>query len=342
MSERSPVAPDISVCIANYNGDPYVRDCLASVYAQYGDFTFEVLLHDDNSTDDSLALVHGEFPNVRELESCTNVGFCISNNRMVAAARGRYVLLLNNDATLHPGSLQRLLAFARDGHEHDILGLPQYTLIDGLLMDRGWRVDVFLNPLPVLAPGTHEVAVATGACLWIPRELWNEVGGFPEWFESIAEDIYLCLTARLLGHQVIVLDEPGFDHWVGRNLGGGRVVAQRLQTTVRRRALSERNKTFVMLLCYPTVALVIVLPFYALALVVEALFLSVAGIGFKKVLRIYATIPQSVWRTRRRLAALRSRLQHRRQCSLLRFFAQTSLAPHKLVMLLRHGLPKLQ
>ena len=342
MSDELRKLPDISVCIANYNGDPYVLDCLASVYAQKGEFTVEVLLHDDCSTDGSLALIRQAYPDVVALEGAKNAGFCISNNRMVEASRGRYVLLLNNDAVLRPGSLRRFFEFAESGHPTDIVGLPQYTLVDGSLMDRGFRTDIFMNPIPSLAPATHEVAVATGACLWVPRAVWDAVGGFPEWFESIAEDIYLCVAARLLGHRVFVLDAPGFDHWVGKNLGGGKVVARRMRTTVRRRALSERNKTFVMLLCYPVPALLLVLPAHALLLAIEALFLMITGTGFKAVWRIYGSIPASIWIQRNQLASLRRRVMPQRKSSFRDFFAQTSWGSRKLSMLLRHGRPELR
>ncbi|MHB1589621.1 MAG: glycosyltransferase family 2 protein, partial [Metallibacterium scheffleri] len=82
-----------------------LRDCLESVYGQRTDFQIEVLLHDDASTDGSVALIRNEFPDVRVIQSRDNVGFCISNNRMAEAARGHYLLLLNNDAVLRPGSL---------------------------------------------------------------------------------------------------------------------------------------------------------------------------------------------------------------------------------------------
>lgn len=342
MSSGDQFEPDISVCIANFNGVPYVRDCLASVYAQTGEFIIEVLLHDDSSTDDSLGLIRREFPSVRVLESTSNVGFCISNNRMVAAAKGRYLLLLNNDAVLRPQALQKLLAFAEAGHEQDILGLPQYTLVDGSLMDRGYRTDILLNPVPVTTKGTNEVGVTTGACLWVPKVVWDEIGGFPGWFESIAEDIYLCVAARLLGGRVVVLAEPGFDHWVGRNLGGGKVIARRLRSTVRRRALSERNKTFVMVLCYPVSALLLVLPIHAVLLAVEALFLLLTGTGRSTIHQIYSPVPIALWRQRRQLRALRSRLMARRRCTFKHFFSQTTWLPYKLLMLLRYGVPKLR
>lgn len=342
MSNGAHPKPDISVCVANFNGVPYIRDCLASVYAQKGGFSVEVLLHDDNSTDESIDLIRSEFPLVHVLESASNVGFCISNNRMVAAAEGRYVLLLNNDAVLRPGSLRTLLAYAESGHSQDVLGLPQRTLIDGSLMDRGYRTDVFLNPVPVMSTGPNDVGIATGACLWIPKTVWDAVGGFPDWFESVAEDIYLCVAARLLGYKVTVLAGPEFDHWVGKNLGGGKVVEQRLQSSVRRRALSERNKTFVMLLCYPGPVLLLVLPVHAAMLGIEAIFLLLARTDRAKVRQIYFPIPDAVWRQRKRWLALRGRLKARRRCTLSHFLAQTTWLPHKLVMLLRHGVPELR
>ncbi len=333
--------PDVSVCIANYNGDPYVLECLESVFTQAGTFSLEVLVHDDCSTDGSLEIIRKGYPSVIAMESQANTGFCVSNNRMVAASSGRYVLLLNNDAVLRPGSLQRLFEFAQNGHQSDILGLPQYTLVDGSLMDRGFRTDILMNPVPVLTSTTHEVAVATGACLWVPRSVWDAVGGFPQWFESIAEDIYLCWAARLLGHRTVVLDTPGFDHWVGKNLGGGKVIANRMSTTIRRRALSERNKTFVMLLCYPASILLLVLPLHAVLLTVEALFLLVTGTSPQAIRRIYVPIPGAVWHQRKHLLSLRRHLLLQRKSSLRHLFAQTSWGSRKLGMLLRHGRPKL-
>ena len=333
--------PRISVCIANYKGEKDLPDCLDSVLAQQGDFHLEVLVHDDASPDGSLALLRSRYPDVRVIESTQNVGFCISNNRMVEVAQGDYLLLLNNDARLRPGSLAALLSAAQAGHARDILGLPQHTLVDGSLVDRGYRTDPWLNPIPVLEAGVHEAGVATGACLWIPHDVWVVIGGFPPWFESIAEDIYLCQAARLLGHRVLVLDAPGFDHWIGRNLGGGKIAEGRMQTTTRRRALSERNKTAVMLICYPLPALLL-LPLHALALGAEAVFLLFSGTGRAKVRAIYAPIVPWLWRHRRDIAALRRRLRAAGCVGPARFFSQTVWLPHKLMMLWRHGRPQVR
>lgn len=334
--------PDISICIANYNGEELLAACLNSVYAQNGNFRFEVLLHDDASTDASLDLVRRRFPAVRIIESQSNVGFCISNDRMVTAAQGRYVLLLNNDATLRTGSLQALMDTAQACPVPTLLGLPQYTLHDGSLVDHGYEFDVFMNPVPVMAASSRAVATATGACLWIPRPVWDAVGGFPPWFESVAEDIFLCQAARLLGYPTRVLAAPGFDHWIGAHLGGGKVSDNHLRTTARRRALSERNKTAVMLLCYPAWALIPLLPIHALLLAIEASFLRISGVGSDKVARIYGALVPSLWRNRQAIMALRRHLLSRKQLSGWRYMRRFRLLPHKLRMLLQHGVPKVK
>lgn len=333
--------PDISVCIANYNGGDLVLECLESVYSQTGSFQVEVLVHDDASTDDSLARIREYFPQVCTIHSETNVGFCISNNRMVGRATGRYLLLLNNDAKLRPDSLQTLFSAAENGKEDYILGLPQCSMIDGTIIDHGYRTDPFLNPIPIMEPGTHEVGVATGACLWIPRNIWNEIGGFPDWFESVAEDIFICFAARLLGHRVAVLDAPAFDHWIGKNLGGGKVDTGKLKSTVRRRRLSERNKTFVMRCCYPWPALCLLMPLHALSLIAEAVFLLGTGMASRKVGSIYREAFAGQWRHRQQVKMLRNRLMRNKRVGTARLFAFTDWLPEKLTLLFRHGTPQL-
>lgn len=338
--KHSPV--DISVCIANYNGGSLVLDCLASVYSQEGDFTLEVIVHDDRSSDDSLQSIREHFPGARTITSDSNVGFCISNNRMAAVAQGRYLLLLNNDAILRPGSLAALMGSAKREHRDCVLGLPQFSMSDGTLIDRGYRMDPFLNPIPMRASGTHDAGVATGACVWIPRCVWQAVDGFPPWFESVAEDIFLCTAARLLGYRVVILDAPGFDHWVGRNLGGGKVVDNQLRTTARRRRLSERNKTFVMLCCYPWPALILLLPLHFSFLVAEALFLLLAGTNTGSVRQIYGDLASGLWRQRTEVRILRRRLMRQRPSARPSIFSFTDWVPFKLQMLLAHGRPKIE
>ena len=156
-SLKPETAPVCSVCIANYNGVHMLAECMDSVLAQTPGVPIEIIVHDDASTDDSVTFLREHYPQVEILASADNVGFCIGNNRMVAQARGEYVLLLNNDATLQPGALQLLLREAGGGP--CILTLPQYDLASGTLVDRGCLLDPFYNPVPNLDASRRDVAM---------------------------------------------------------------------------------------------------------------------------------------------------------------------------------------
>lgn len=333
--------PVCSICIANYNGAQILPDCLESIQNQDFNLPVEIILHDDASTDDSVALIRDRYPFVQLLTSDENVGFCISNNRMAQAARGKYLLLLNNDAALRQGALEALYQFAKSQNGDGILSLPQFDMATGKLLDMGSRLDPFLNPIPNLSTERTQVPMVMGACLWCPKELWETIGGFPEWFGSLAEDMYLCLYAWNLGSKVQVVPASGYNHRVGESLGGGKILENALSSTYRRRALSERNKTYVMLLFYPTAILAAVLPFHATFLAVEATFLCVAKRSTKPWREIYLPAFLNVWRSRETIRALRETIQSARKLSAFRFLSLLTIFPHKLRMLLRYGVPRI-
>lgn len=331
------VAPVCSVCISNYNGIGLLASCIDSVLAQDAGVEYEIIVHDDASTDASVTFLRENYPQVELLVSAVNVGFCIANNRMVERARGDFILLLNNDAALYPDALRSLLgAQTLPG----IFSLPQYDWRTGELVDRGCRLDPFYNPVPNVDQQRREVAYVIGACLWLPRTLWKELGGLPEWMESLGEDMYLGCLARLYGHSVSVLPTSGYRHRQGASFGGNRAEGGRLTTTLRRRCLSERNKTMVLVICTPT-------PLMWLLLAVHVVLLACEG-GLLTALRrdmhiwrdIYGAALRCVWNCRDLALAERERVQTNRVSSAVRYFSGFTLFPRKIAMLLRYGLPR--
>lgn len=331
--------PLVSVCIPNYNGMAVIDDCLRSVIGQQGDFALEIIVHDDKSCDDSLAHIRVFYPHITIIESAENVGFCIANNRMVDASTGDYLLLLNNDAALYPDAIRTLLSEAQRIQQSAILTLPQYDASTGELLDIGAWLDPFLNPVPNRDPSRNDVGMVAGACLWIDRSLWYTLGGFPTWFESIGEDLYLCCRARRRGYPVRALGVSGYLHHVGASFGGGKAENGKLTTSFRRRALSERNKTFVMVMCYPTPAMQFVLPLHIALLLLEGLILSVVLGKPAFWQKIYWPIVPALVRQRTKLWMLRADVSRKPVRAGPRFFSVFNWLPHKLTMLLRHGLP---
>ncbi|RYG38467.1 MAG: glycosyltransferase family 2 protein [Burkholderiales bacterium] len=338
---NAPAEPRVSVCIANFNGEALLPACLDSVLAQETDAAIEILLHDDASGDGSLALLQRHYPQVHVLASGENVGFCVGNNRMVSHARGEYVLLLNNDAALAPDATRTLLAAAEAASGPTILTLPQYDWESGQLVDRGCLLDPFYNPVPNLDPERLDVAYVIGACLWIPRYLWNELGGFPAWFGSLAEDMLLCSAARLHGVPVRCIDGSAYRHRQGASFGGNRIDGA-LRTTYRRRAMSERNKTWVMLACTPGLIAWPLLALHLVMLYAEGALVSLARRDARLWREVYRPVLPSLLASRADWRPLRERLQAGRCVAQRRWWQAFTWIPRKLSLLWRHGLPHLR
>lgn len=334
-----PAEPICSVCIANYNGIALLTDCLESLLTQQGNLSIEIIVHDDASSDESIALLREKYPQVEILASKQNVGFCISNNRMAAHARGEYLLLFNNDAALFPDALSTLLEAARKQTPAGILTLPQYDWTSGALVDRGCLLDPFYNPVPNLDQQRTNVAMTIGACLFLRRSLWNELGGFPEWFESIGEDMYLCCLARLQGASVQVTPGSGYRHRQGASFGGNRASSDGLQTTFRRRRLSERNKTSVMMICTPTRLVWLLLTLHIISLVVEGAAMTLFRRSLRIWREIYMPTLKHVLFGMGSLRLLREHAQSRGTVPLNIYLRSFMVLPQKLRLLRQHGIP---
>ena len=335
------VRPLVSVCIANYNGEALLRDCIASVMAQEGDFRVEIIVYDDASTDDSCALISRYFPDAQLMVGLQNVGFCIANNRMVVQAKGEYVLLLNNDAELLPGALRALVTAASE-KAAGVLSLPQYDWRTGALVDRGCLLDPTYCPVPYLDPKSRDVAYVIGACLFMRRSLWVELGGFPEWMESIGEDLYLCGRVRLRGLAVRVPDVSGYRHRQGASFGGNRMTEDGLLTTYRRRHLSERNRAWSLFLLTPTVLAYPWLGLYILLLLVEGAALSLLKRDARIWSRVYFRAASELLRNIGVMTRRRRRIQAERAISLRIYLRTFTPVLRKVQLVLHGGLPTLR
>jgi hypothetical protein len=165
------------------------------------------------------------------------------------------------------------------------------------------------------------------------------LSGFPEWFGSIAEDMYLCCRARLAGHPVRALATSGYRHWQGMSFGGNRVSDAGLATTFRRRALSERNKTFVMVLTYPAPWMWPILALHLSLLFIEGCLLTIIKADRRFWREIYAPCFQALWDRRALLRQVRGGIQKSRRVGTFALASVFRLVPHKLAMLAKYGLP---
>jgi len=199
-----------------------------------------------------------------------------------------------------------------------------------------------LNPIPNFNPGQNEVGMIMGACLWIPKKLWLEMGGFPEWFGSIGEDLYLCCRTRLAGYPVMSLMQSGYYHLVGASFGGGKSRQGKLKTTYHRRIFSERNKTFVITLCYPTPLFQLILPLHIALLLIEGTILAILRQDFSLMRVVYLGCLRDLRKELSRLMLLRKQIQSTKKINLWQFLSPFSFFPHKLRLLYKYGIPSIK
>jgi hypothetical protein len=139
---------DLGIVVTSYNTRDLLRNCLHSVYASQGDFTFEVYVVDNASPDGSAEMIAAEFPQAHLIANAENVGYPRANNQGLRAfgfhdqanvlptdqpiRPPTFVLLLNPDTELPPDALAEMLEFMKEHPDTGIAG-PKLVLPDGSL-----------------------------------------------------------------------------------------------------------------------------------------------------------------------------------------------------------------
>ncbi len=215
-SVSTSAPPLLSVVVPLYNCLALTQAMLASLQVTLPPgLTPEIILIDDGSTDGTrewlagLSPTGGGTPPIRVLLNERNLGYAITNNRAVRAARGELLLLLNSDLILLPGWLPPMLrAHRRLGRRAGLIGNVQRDVATGCVDHAGITVThtgkpVHVRRLPPLLlrwlRPVRRVPAVTAACLLVARRLWEELGGFDEGFINGGEDIDLCFRARAHG-----------------------------------------------------------------------------------------------------------------------------------------------
>ncbi|MBV8396313.1 MAG: glycosyltransferase family 2 protein [Actinobacteria bacterium] len=237
---------DVSVVVVTYNARPWLERCLESVRGH------ETIVVDHGSTDGTLELVRERFPDARVLEQ-ENVGMGAGNNAGMRVAGGRYFFLLNPDAWVTDGSLERLVAFA-DARPSAAVVAPRLRNTDGSLQRsvRGfptvWRLATEYLFLRKLAPRTRllnplyaghfrhdharEVDWVSGAALLVRREAADEVGLFDESYFMFSEEADWMFRFHEAGWSVWFCPDAEVVH-VGGASHGGRLYVENLRGQLR-------------------------------------------------------------------------------------------------------------
>jgi GT2 family glycosyltransferase len=219
--------PQVSIVIPLYAHAELTDAALRSILEHTEPGSYEVIVVDDSDDPPTKALltrVHG----ARVIVNEQNVGYLRSVSGGADAARGRWLVLCNNDIEFQPGWLSGLLDCAESDPDVAVVA-PKYIYPDGSLAEAGgiiWRDGTGANygrgddPASCHYAYRREIDYGSAAALMVRADFWREIGGFDERFEPMYyEDTDLCFEARRRGFKVMYEPRAEVLHVEGATAG---------------------------------------------------------------------------------------------------------------------------
>lgn len=326
----------ISIVIATFNGLSFLKKCLPTIYNQtYLDI--EVILVDNNSSDQTVPQIMKHFPKVKIIKNKINEGFAKANNIGVQRATGEYIFLLNNDTELFPDAVEKLIKAYRPKSILTARQIPTRDKNRGV-QRTGAGADLFGYPYFNHAhPEKTKIFYADGAAMFFAKQDFEDIGGFDEALYMFQEDIDFSWRARIMGYQILAVPESKLYHYYGGTAALARDKKTGYTTSYFRRYLNERNVIRNMLKNYSLPFLITLLMVLMTLHIFEITFLTLWGKW--KAARCY--LQAYIWN----LQNMSDTLQQRRIVQNKRIVADTQIIKKmhwtyaKFHLLLKVGLP---
>jgi len=229
----------LSIIILNYNVRYFLEQCVLSVQEALSGIDSEIIVIDNNSSDDSCVMIEKRFPDVKLIRNSENFGFPKGNNIGVTQARGKYICILNPDTVVAEDTFYKILAFAERQTNLGIVGcklidgtgnfLPEskrgvptpwvsFTKVFGLYkIFPKWKLFNQYYAQQILENETGKVDILVGAFMFMQRDLYIELKGFDENCFMYADDIDLSYRALLKQKENYYFHETTILHYKGES-----------------------------------------------------------------------------------------------------------------------------
>lgn len=217
----------LSVLIPSFNTAKETCECLESIYESLKEFSnYEVIVFDNNSTDDTVAQIKRKYPSVVLIQNKVNLGYGKGNNAAVKRARGEVILFLNSDTLVLGKAIPTMYSFFV---EHEQI----YQIIGARLLNLNMTVQPSAAPffsLPVIGAAlflrgdywgltryspsvAKQVDWVSGACLMMRKKVFQSLSGFDEQIFMYMEEVDLMYRARKQGFLVGFCKTAEFIHY---------------------------------------------------------------------------------------------------------------------------------
>jgi GT2 family glycosyltransferase len=226
---------DLSIIIINWNSANFVRQCLKSIAANPPQRSHEIIVVDSGSFDGCGEMLAREFPQIKFLQSESNIGFARGNNLGAKSSSGRVLLFLNPDTEVKAKALDLLFKTLEGCSTAGIAGarllnsdgslqtscVQSFPTVLNQVLDSDFLYRMFpSSPLWGMAALHNDapqsvVEVISGACIMIKRAAFEKVGGFDERYFMYSEDLDLCWRVRQAGFNCVYVSGAQIVHHGG-------------------------------------------------------------------------------------------------------------------------------
>lgn len=326
--------PHVSIISVNFNGAKWLKGFLNSSKKQKGVVT-ELIIVDNNSTDESLKLVGKLFTEAKIIKNKSNIGFGRANNQGAIEATGEVLLFLNTDVEIPKPNFVHTMYKHLIKNRVCILG-PKIINFDGEDPTFGKKQNIDIFSYPGLSNNSFYV---DGCALMIRKKDFLSLGAFDEKYFMYGEDIDLSWRARLMGKKVEIFQGATIKHFGGGSCAPTHTILRTKHKVPEfRRYEVEKNSLRNIIKNYSFLSLILIVPLYCILNMSESLLYLVVG---KQ--RLARKIFSSLWWNIVNITDTlkeRSRVQKSRKVGDLSILRLMSFFPNKIVTFIHIGIPK--
>jgi hypothetical protein len=207
----------VSIIIISFNTKELLKKCIESIHETTNNLSHEIIVVDNASCDGSFEAIEKEFKDIIVVRNSNNLGYAKANNQAIKLARGKYILLLNSDAIVKEGTIEKLVSFIENNPQAAAIG-PKVLSPDGTVQNKGFFFPSVMFSLIILfginrffserlkrrlfpkfywsENDTREVDYVEGSCLLLSREIADKIGLLPEVFFMYFEEAEWCYLAK--------------------------------------------------------------------------------------------------------------------------------------------------
>ncbi|MBN1788114.1 MAG: glycosyltransferase family 2 protein [Sedimentisphaerales bacterium] len=230
------MTPEISIIIVTYNRCDLLINCLSSIFENPPSRSFEIIIVDNASTDNSVRMVEQNYKNIKLIKNRTNKGFAPANNQALKIAAGKFILFLNSDTTVTKNSIDNLAEFL-EKTPGTALCTPKLINPDGSVQPNVYSFNTFRSVLATYTIFKYlhlfkksrsiykmrdfkydsiiQIDRPMGAAMMAKKNALEKVGNFDENFFFFFEEVDLCFRLKKAGFEIYFVPNSQITH-IGR------------------------------------------------------------------------------------------------------------------------------